>query len=488
MKRIIKRIGTLFLFAIYIVSCSDAMDIEQKGEGKPENVFDTLDDLQTGVNLVYLTYNPGFGDGNGQGDVILFNDLFTDNLRAGANNGSRGSQVYKWDIQTTHSMPERIWLNRYETINFANRYLEAAGLLENKIDPAEIDRLNHMKAELLALRAISHFDVFLYFTPNYNDPNALSAIIMDHVRSLTEEPHRNTVQEVIEFISNDLNQALSLIDQGQTNRYYINVDVINAFRTKIALVTGDYALAGDLASNLLAKYPLANRTNYVALFDDSTATPAELIFGLTRVLGNSRVAASWYANAVNITGTPIFEMSRQLYDLFYVGDVRIDQVLLHNTSIVSENRLLINKYPGGSEDTLLNDLKIIRSSEMALILAEVQARNGDYVGSATTLQTLIDARYGTNPKPPIDSSISFSNQTDALNRILLERRKELCFEGHRFVDLKRLGVGINRSQVDMDSFEGSQQNLPPTDYRFTLPIPQLEMNGNTNAVQNTGYN
>jgi len=487
MKKIIKKIGMIFFIAIYIVSCSDAMDIEQKGEGKPENVFETLDDLQTGVNLVYLRYDPGFGDGNGQGDAILFNDLFTDNLRAGGNNGARGSQVYRWEIQTSHSMPQRIWLNRYETINFANRYLEAAELLADKIDPADMDKLNHMKAELLTWRAISHFDVFLYFTPNYSDPNALSVIIMDHVRGLNEEPPRSTVQEVIGFISDDLNQALSLIDQGVTNRYYINVDVINAFKTKIALVTGDYTLAGDLASSLLAKYPLANQTDYVALFEDSTATPAELIFGLTRVLGNSQVGRSWYANAPNISGTPIFEMSRQLYDLFYVGDVRIDQILLHSTSIINENRLLINKYPGISDALLLNDLKIVRSSEMALILAEVQARNGDYVASATTLQTLINARYGTNPKPPIDSSISFSNQTDALNRILLERRKELCFEGHRFVDLKRLGVGINRSQVDMSSFEGSQQILPPTDYRFTLPIPKLETDGNSNAVQNTGY-
>jgi hypothetical protein len=122
-----------------------------------------------------------------------------------------------------------------------------------------------------------------------------------------------------------------------------------------------------------------------------------------------------------------------------------------------------------------------------LILAEAQARQGNFAGAATSIQTLRTARYaaGTAPAAPV-----FANQNAALTVILEERRKELAFEGHRYLDLKRigaeLGIGIQRLASDAATFAAPAE-LAPNDHRFTFPIPTSELNANSVITQNPGY-
>jgi hypothetical protein len=60
-----------------------------------------------------------------------------------------------------------------------------------------------------------------------------------------------------------------------------------------------------------------------------------------------------------------------------------------------------------------------------------------------------------------------------------ERRLELCFEGHRFFDLKRQGKDITK--------EAPSVTLPYTDFKVVAGIPQTEMDVNKNLVNNPGY-
>lgn len=82
-----------------------------------------------------------------------------------------------------------------------------------------------------------------------------------------------------------------------------------------------------------------------------------------------------------------------------------------------------------------------------------------------------------------------------------ERRKELVFEGHRFYDLKRWDIDLNRSGGSADHWSnfstlGSGSNgeyiilKNSVSKRFCLPIPQSEINANlsmTIADQNSVY-
>jgi hypothetical protein len=57
--------------------------------------------------------------------------------------------------------------------------------------------------------------------------------------------------------------------------------------------------------------------------------------------------------------------------------------------------------------------------------------------------------------------------------VLLERRLELAFEGHRIHDVKRL--------------KGSVDGLNFDDDKLVFPIPARELEANPNLVQNNGY-
>ena len=88
--------------------------------------------------------------------------------------------------------------------------------------------------------------------------------------------------------------------------------------------------------------------------------------------------------------------------------------------------------------------------------------------------------------------VGFGNkisQTDAYDAVLKERRLELAFEGHRYLDIKRfkdrLNTGINRDPRDCAA--GGNCTMLPSDHRLTLPIPQVELNANPTIVQNPGY-
>jgi hypothetical protein len=68
---------------------------------------------------------------------------------------------------------------------------------------------------------------------------------------------------------------------------------------------------------------------------------------------------------------------------------------------------------------------------------------------------------------------------------MLERFKELAFEGHRFWDLKRRGLPVVRTGIDAPT--PAAATLPAGHFRFTLPIPDPEMKANPLMQQNPGY-
>lgn len=490
MKKIFK-FGLLALF-LGLTSCEDATDIVQESELTEAAAFRTVDDLQTGLNGVYAAYGPDFGS-NGAGDVILFNDLFTDNIKRGANSSGQGNQEYNFILQPATDFPTRIWGNRYATINFANRVLGAWDTVVANLEAGDrdIDRANQIKAQLLAMRALCHFDLLQYFTEDYKNRSGLSVIKVDFVPEITDKLERNTVGEIFDFVNADLNEALSLIGNFTTPTssalpvFFIRENVINAIRARVAIFEGNNELAQSLTTELIADIPLANPEQYGAIWQDQFTSEVEVIFALARIQNNNAVAGLFYANETNRTGAPFFEMSNQLYNLYSDNDIR-KTIFVDITSDPANNEIFIDKYPGGSSGQLINHIKLFRTSEMVLIKAEAEARNGNLVAAATTLRSLRSQRIvgGSNPLPV------FGGLNDALSQIMLERRKELCFEGHRYLDLKRIGreigVGISRDGADCASF-AAPCDLAPNDYRFTLPIPQTEISANTNITQNPNY-
>jgi hypothetical protein len=509
MKKIFK-FSVLALF-LGFTSCDDAIDIVQANELNEEAAYQTVDDLQTGLNGVYASYTPDAGS-NGSGDLILFNELFTDGIKRGESSSGQGNQEYSFILQPGTQFPGTLWSGRYALINYSNRLLKAWDrifpTLENDSD---IERANQIKAQALALRALAHFELLQYFSSDYQNPSSPGVIIMDFVPEIVDTFPRNTTGEVFEFINNDLAEASDLIGDFYLREtasvyeaYYINNKVINAIQARVALCQGNYTLAGTYVDAVGAAlngnaddsyYSLVSGDIYKGMYTEDALTD-ENIWTLARKTGDNGVVQLFYANGASADGSPFFELSYGLYEAFNIDitgdgnpdpglDSRLQGILLQADSDVTNDLLLIGKYPGGQFGQSINDIKIIRWAEMLLIRAEVQARAGMLNEAAATITDLRNSRY-TVAAP----ALTYNSTVEALRDILKERRKELAFEGHRYVDLKRLGaelgIGIDRDSRDCASFS-APCNLPANDYRFTLPIPRSEINANPGIEQNPGY-
>lgn len=485
MKKLFKY--SLFVLAISVFSCQDATDIVQKDELNEEAAFQTVGDLQSGLIGVYDAYGPDFG-GNGDGDAILWNDLFTDNFKRGDANQGQGSQEYNFILQPATTLANNIWSNRYGTINRINRVLNAYNRLYDGFSDEDKVAADQIKGQLLVMRALCHFDLFEYFTPDYDDQAGLAVIKMDFVPNPLDVFQRNTVAEIVEFVNADIEEAYTLLGTVNAgNVGFVNQNVAKALQARVAVVTGNNALALSLSDELVGDVALALPTAYAAMFQRAAGAgeAGELIFSLVRLPADTDIAQLYYFNNVSLVGNPFFEASLQFYNLFEVGDVRMD-VNFDPETDPANDVILIGKYQGTAAAPLANDVPVFRSSEMQLIKAEALARQGDLAGAAAAVQALRVARYSSNvPTAPVFTSLS-----GALTEILLERRKELAFEGHRWLDLKRLGgelgIGVNRLASDAASFS-APASLSANDYRFTMPIPQDELSANGVITQNPGY-
>jgi hypothetical protein len=482
MKNIFKFLVLLPFFVTF--SCSDAYEIEQANELLFDDAFQNINDIESGFNGAFISYSP-------DRDVLQFNDLFTDNLRAGAFNNGQGSQVYNFLIQPNSDIAEGIWTNRYATINRINRVLLAYDKLYSTFSTTDKQFADHLKGNLLALRALCHFDLFQYYTVDYRNLNSPSVIKMDFVpKQFSDVFPRNNVQEILSFIKSDITTALPLINNTPTNTKigpyntvaHLRVSAVNFLRCKVALIEGDYPTAETLATSLAASNAMSNAAVYPQIFTDESA--GETIFRLNRLPGNFGAASLFFFNSAGGLPTdPFLQVSKQLFESYASNDIRRN-VVVRNVDLNSD-RYWVNKYRGSTNGPTLSHIKIYRSSELRLILAECFARSGNFPGAALQLKALRDIRH-TSPT----TLSTFVNLNAALTEILDERRKEFCFEGYRFLDLKRLGkeinLGINRLPVDAATFS-APTSLSSSDYRLTLPIPANEIFSNPTIVQNPNY-
>ncbi len=501
MKYIYRTLLGAFTALVFATSCNEAIEITQPGLLSADRSFETLQDLENGLLGAY--------DRLDITQQIQFNAAFTDEISRGFDSGGQGLTTDLAHLLTQQSaMPTAMWLNWYGAINAATRVIEAATLIEPSAD--EQADYNNILGQAYAIRAYAHFTLLSYFTTDMTDDSALGVIAVNFIPSIDQALPRNTNGEVFAAIESDFSQAQSLISPSFTDNKYINLDVITAMRARMALYRGRYSEADQLAAQLINKYPLANREQYVNMYLDADET--EVIFKLDRNDGDSYdgqgvtgsgTAGGWaganfaFVDAT-ITGSPYYEMGRTLFNLLDPADVRFQVNVgadsqintaypnVSNEEFFNTDILVIYKYPGHDGVPLMNDLKVFRVSEMYLIRAEAAAASGDLAGAANYIKQIRDARFGTPQPAP-----SFGSAQAAFAGILDERRIELCFEGHRWLDLKRLGTGANRG-VDrdpLDCFITGACTLSADDYRFTLPIPLVEINANNVIAgqQNPGY-
>jgi hypothetical protein len=137
---------------------------------------------------------------------------------------------------------------------------------------------------------------------------------------------------------------------------------------------------------------------------------------------------------------------------------------------------------------------VFRLGEIYLNYAEAEAELGQ-TATALTYLNLIRARAGM-------PNVTSGGGADLIAKIQQERRIELCFEGHRFFDLRRwgiaetgngdaLGIIITPTNASNTTFSYQVDTVQtrvwmPSFYYY--PIPRSEIEANPNLTQNPDYN
>lgn len=160
-----------------------------------------------------------------------------------------------------------------------------------------------------------------------------------------------------------------------------------------------------------------------------------------------------------------------------------------------------DKRMGGDESSnrgslALGDYSYIRGSEMELIIAECNARLGINETEAISKWKSVASRmwYEGNVLEKNEmggNDTSFDNVFSQelhysgkklIDLILLERRKELLGEGHRFRDILRLGLGVDRLLPETGHYGDGLIDIEANDSRLVFPAPQDECDANENIT------
>jgi hypothetical protein len=515
-KKIIKMKKVFYILSFFLVltSCKDALDIVQDGEINDANVaFQSVDDMQKFLNgSVYPAVNPT--------NEIFFTSLFTDEVGYGPSSVSTSDILtHRFVLNSTTSQVSGIWVSNYNIINKVNILLKGSALIDyNSLTPANKALYTGVLVNARAVRAYAYITLESYFSTNMKDPNAMGVMLSTQPADVfTTKLPRVKNSEIFALIESDLQYALtnfnaSAVSTGVSAQHYFDKKAsINAIAARYYNYKGDDTNAKANADAAIGTSGLAltGAASYANIWNDTAR--GEILWSLYRPNSASgtwsNIAGLWTTNSTDIDGSVNYDMGRKLFSLIDgqigTGDDIRRTVYVDGTSIFDafypnganareDDVIVINKYPGknpplaSSAMQTRNDIKMFRLSEMYFILAEVAAHQGNYSVAADNINKVRKARSttGTAAMP------SYAGAQQAYADILLERRRELCFEGHRYLDLKRMGVaagvGVDRDVYDDDN-KTLPRTLPASDYRFTLPIPLDELNANPNIQQNPGY-
>lgn len=465
---IVSCLAAAFLFS----SCKkDFLNLRPFDKVSADVAITNVADMQAAVSGAYNSLQSA----NLYGRTLpLFGDLVADNVIISTTNSNRYLDFFQINYTIVNGNAAGIWQTAYTTILRTNNVINSTLSGTPQID--------QLRGEAQAIRALMYFELVKYFAKPYTtDPAGLGVPIILEYAPLVK-PKRNTTGEVYAQIEKDLTEAANLMTEDKTSGFFTK------YAAK-ALLARMYQFKGEWDKALAAAEDVINNSGYSLLQldevlpywsnntdrDDKIESLFEVVFDANSVIGNSSLAYFFDQNGY---GDAL--ASESLYNLYNNTDVRKDLIIV-GSPIRGPDAKVVNKFPNaGSPDK--DETKILRMSEIYFIAAEAAYRLNDEPKALMYLNDVATQRDGS-------FAGYASSGTALLDDILLERRKELAFEGHRYWDLVRNNLDVVRVNL-VNNYPGTVPlTLPATDFRRIFPIPQVELDANPNirGEQNAGY-
>ncbi|AZI24809.1 RagB/SusD family nutrient uptake outer membrane protein [Pedobacter sp. G11] len=467
-KNINKIVGLMLLSSIILTSCEKNIDLKPTDTISNETAIQNIDDLDRATIGAYsnLQYQQAY----------FVNTIMADEARWGVDNLIRNAAgAHRWDFDSGNGDVTSSWGTMYNVIDRVNRALASSENVPAG-STAEVATKNRLRGELFAIRAMAHAELLRWFSPRYEN-DQLGAVIMLE-SSILGKPQRSTFGQVMAQVNADFAQADALIPASFTDIFRITKPAIAALRARAALYAKDWANAVTFANAAIAaKGTLATGADYAAIWTD--ANTSENYFQLRRNANAGSVRTYWTDDNTDVFFSPSFK----LIDTYSpTTDVRYNAFIFRDGTVASSRESWkVNKYSGQNATNRFNNIKVIRTSEMYLILAEANAELNQVAVGASALNSVRKARITGY----VD--LTFANKEALIDAVMLERYKELAFEGHRFFDLRRRQLPVVRDDRDITVGAAVPKTLATTGRNYILPIPSAEQFANPTIQQNPGY-
>jgi len=503
-KLIIFNLAIILLGANW--SCKDALEIEPRQSIDATTALTSRDGINAAVVSVYSRLKGVRVYGR---DNIALPEALADNGFA-TNKSGRLLNEYN-NVQGAH-FTAAFWQTAYAAINQANLILEA---IPAATDPTitQGDR-TYWEGQLYFLRALYHFDLVkaYAFIPGAevatNNRGGVPILLTGTKTSddaLLLKPSRAPIADVYTQIIRDLELANSRLSTASFPNLATK-PATQALLSRVHLYAKNYTDAKRWADSAILTVGSRLTTSATYVSNWRAATHNETLFqvffatnaenngvneslqttystlgapgGTTTAGFGDLVPTISLLNALGITmtggnNTLVFGVNVSIASR--TADVR-NQLYEVGTTGRGPSKIECTKFIGKNGFPNLDNIPVIRVAELYLNRAEAMATPNSPVFDQTAALADLN-RIATNRGLPAFTGLTGSALYE---EILNQRRIELAFEGHRFWDLKRLGRDIVKAPH-------STNVIPLFDTRILAPLPQREIDGNKNLVQNPGY-
>ncbi|MFX1704011.1 RagB/SusD family nutrient uptake outer membrane protein [Chitinophaga sp. CC14] len=334
---------------------------------------------------------------------------------------------------------ETAWRRLYKRIGALNAILfQAAKMADGS---AQNLQLKHLRGEAYFLRGYYYFMLQnIYGAPYRKSTATTDQGVPVKVSEKIDDQYftRDNNEKVYNQIIADLNEAATYLEgYNPDNRIRVGIAAVKALQSRVYLYTEQYdKVVATVKDFETMGYNLTDLNQYVAGNSFTYRGAGESIFTMgsyviPAVFMNDSLS-QWSGNDNRVSA---FKASNDLVSIYDTADLR--RVAFFSRAAKSKSWLPA-KYRAWSTYNDPDQVSCIfsfRYAEVILNRAEALAMTGADGEARAELQLLRMKRFrnaGTDQLPSSNEAL--------VNFIRAERRRELCFEGHRWFDLRRYAV------------------------------------------------
>lgn len=352
--------------------------------------------------------------------------------------------TFMWAKDQLEGNPNGDWNETYKRLLTNNIILE--GL--QKVSPTD-PGYNAVKGTALFNRAYDFYNLAQQYCKVFSAETANDdlGVPLKLTGNVNEKIGRSSVSATYKQIINDFKSASGLLPATPLYKTRPSIPATYAMLARVYLSMEDYANAGLYADSCLQIYSTLIDYNTLS---KTAARPVPLF--------NNEVIMNWDngIGSIMLSGT----VNPDLFNSYNSNDLRKTVFFNPTTKVFrgTYNATAIH-HNGPSVD------------EVFLIRAECLARAGNTADAMRDLNTLLAKRFVAGTF----TAVMATDPLDALKKVLSERRKELCFRGLRWTDLRRLNKDSRFAITLTRNLNGQIFTLPPNDPRYVFEIPKDEI-------------